>query len=108
MSDALTTELLGSMTLSRLYEVAREHDVKNPRKYKKQELIDLIVSGKGDSDGPGETGTAAPAGPVRRPIERAAPREQAPEADGQRRTGSGAEAREDHREAATATPRDGG
>ena len=32
------------MTLSRLYEVAREHNVKNPRKYKKQELVDIIVA----------------------------------------------------------------
>ncbi len=43
MSEELSQDVLGSMTLSRLYELAREHDVKNPRKYKKQELIDMIL-----------------------------------------------------------------
>jgi transcription termination factor Rho len=93
MSDTLTTELLGSMTLSRLYEVAREHDVKNPRKYKKQELIDLILSGKGDVDGPAAAPPAAEsAAAPPRPIERmAAPREDAPEAEDEARpeTGNG-------------------
>jgi len=44
MSEEITTELLASMTLSRLYELAREHEIKNPRKYKKQELIDGILA----------------------------------------------------------------
>jgi transcription termination factor Rho len=74
MSESLNAELLGSMTLSRLYEVARDHDVKNPRKYKKQELIDLILSGGGDTNG------AADEAPAARQIERAAPREAATEA----------------------------
>jgi transcription termination factor Rho len=43
VSEELSQDVLGSMTLSRLYELAREHDVKNPRKYKKQELIDMIL-----------------------------------------------------------------
>ena len=37
MSEELSQDVLGSMTLSRLYELARDNDVKNPRKYKKQE-----------------------------------------------------------------------
>lgn len=44
MSDDFNPEVLSGMTLSRLYELARERDIKNPRKYKKQELVDLIVA----------------------------------------------------------------
>lgn len=44
MSEELSQDVLGSMTLSRLYELARDHDVKNPRKYKKQELIEMLLS----------------------------------------------------------------
>jgi len=44
MADKLTTEILSNMTLSRLYELAREHSIKNPRKYKKAELVEKIFS----------------------------------------------------------------
>ena len=44
MSEINPAEL-GTMTLSRLYELARDRDVKNPRKYKKQELIDILLGG---------------------------------------------------------------
>jgi transcription termination factor Rho len=85
MSDAINAEILGSLTLSRLYEVARDHDVKNPRKYKKQELIDLILGGgeaapaasngaKAESHRPAEASTPpAPAAPAAEP---AAPTDQ--------------------------------
>lgn len=43
MAEKLTAELLSNMTLSRLYELAREHSIKNPRKYKKAELVAKIV-----------------------------------------------------------------
>jgi transcription termination factor Rho len=56
MAEKLTTEILSNMTLSRLYELAREHSIKNPRKYKKAELVDKILeeadtagNGAGDS-----------------------------------------------------------
>ena len=48
MSDEFNSDVLSGMTLSRLYELARERDIKNPRKYKKQELVDLILA----EDGP--------------------------------------------------------
>jgi transcription termination factor Rho len=60
MVEPITADALGSMTLSRLYEVARDHDVKNPRKYKKQELIDMILGGA-SSNG------ASPAAPIHAP-----------------------------------------
>ncbi|MCB1216642.1 transcription termination factor Rho [bacterium] len=44
MSDEFNSDVLSGMTLSRLYELARERDIKNPRKYKKQELVDLILA----------------------------------------------------------------
>ncbi len=44
MTEKLTAELLSTMTLSRLYELAREHSIKNPRKYKKAELVEKILS----------------------------------------------------------------
>ncbi len=44
MSDEFNSEVLSGMTLSRLYELARERDIKNPRKYKKQELVDQILA----------------------------------------------------------------
>ncbi|MCB1219243.1 MAG: transcription termination factor Rho [Planctomycetales bacterium] len=44
MSDDFNSDVLSGMTLSRLYELARERDIKNPRKYKKQELVDLILA----------------------------------------------------------------
>jgi transcription termination factor Rho len=44
MVEEMDEDLLISMTLSRLYEVARDHEVKSPRKYKKQELIDMILA----------------------------------------------------------------
>lgn len=44
MTEKLTAELLSTMTLSRLYELAREHSIKNPRKYKKAELVEKILA----------------------------------------------------------------
>lgn len=44
MADELTAEILSNMTLSRLYEIAREHSIKNPRKYKKADLVELILA----------------------------------------------------------------
>ena len=43
MADELSAEVLGGLTVSHLYELARECAIKNPRKYKKNELIDLIL-----------------------------------------------------------------
>ena len=60
MQDELNTDVLSNMTLSRLYELAREHDVKNPRKYKKQELVDLILASAPAAKAP-EAPAAAPA-----------------------------------------------
>ena len=56
MADEPNAEILASMTLSRLYELAREHSIKNPRKYKKQELIGLIVDAQGEALPVAETG----------------------------------------------------
>ncbi|MCC7476819.1 transcription termination factor Rho [bacterium] len=49
------------MTLQRLYELARERNIKNPRKYKKQELLDILLSGRvpADEDGGGDDSPAA-------------------------------------------------
>ena len=58
MSDDLNEEVLQGMTLSRLYEVARDNNIKNPRKYKKQELIDLINEELATGNG---AGASAPA-----------------------------------------------
>jgi transcription termination factor Rho len=50
MTEKLTAELLSNMTLSRLYELAREHSIKNPRKYKKAELVEKILAAVPDED----------------------------------------------------------
>src|SRR5687768_11165503 len=55
MSEINPAEL-GTMTLSRLYELARERDVKNPRKYKKQELIDILLGNASESADSGDGG----------------------------------------------------
>ncbi|MDQ3023952.1 MAG: transcription termination factor Rho, partial [bacterium] len=57
MSEINSAEL-GTMTLSRLYELARERDVKNPRKYKKQELIDILLGNASESDHSSSSGAA--------------------------------------------------
>lgn len=44
VADELTAEILSNMTLSRLYEIAREHSIKNPRKYKKADLVEKILA----------------------------------------------------------------
>jgi transcription termination factor Rho len=54
MSEINSAEL-GTMTLSRLYELARERDVKNPRKYKKQELIDILLGNAAESGDAGSS-----------------------------------------------------
>ena len=74
MAEQLTTEILSNMTLSRLYELAREHSIKNPRKYKKAELVDKIlaeakVAARSSAAGTAvaataESGSPAPAPPV--------------------------------------------
>ncbi|MCH7471531.1 transcription termination factor Rho [bacterium] len=48
MPEELNADLLGDMTLSRLYELARERSIKNPRKYKKQDLVDKILGSSGE------------------------------------------------------------
>lgn len=64
MPEALTEEVLSKMTLSRLYELAREHSIKNPRKYKKKELVEKIMEEAGggadaaSDDSGGESGGA--------------------------------------------------
>lgn len=57
MSDINSAEL-GSMTLSRLYELARDRNVKNPRKYKKQELIDILLGNASESADGGDNAHA--------------------------------------------------
>ncbi len=44
MTGELSTEGLSSLTLSRLYELARERSIKSPRKYKKAELVEKILA----------------------------------------------------------------
>lgn len=62
MAEKLTTEILSNMTLSRLYELAREHNIKNPRKYKKAELVDKILAeAKTVDQSAGMAAEAAPA-----------------------------------------------
>lgn len=60
MSGELNAEGLSSMTLSRLYELARERSIKSPRKYKKAELVEKILA----EAEPGPGATESPAGPV--------------------------------------------
>jgi len=70
MQEEINADILANMTLSRLYELAREHDVKNPRKYKKQELVELILAAR-----PAAPAISEPAPPVHaEPPQREAPR----------------------------------
>ncbi|HES58693.1 MAG TPA: transcription termination factor Rho [Firmicutes bacterium] len=61
MGDEFNSDVLEGMTLSRLYELARERDIRNPRKYKKKELIEQILAGGlvEDDDGPPPAAKAA-------------------------------------------------
>ncbi len=55
--EIITADVLANMTLQRLYELARERNIKNPRKYKKQELLDILLSGRvPDEDGAEDNG----------------------------------------------------
>ena len=47
MPGELNAEGLSSMTLSRLYELARDRSIKSPRKYKKTELVEKILAEEG-------------------------------------------------------------
>ena len=44
MTGELNTEGLSSLTLSRLYELARERSITSPRKYKKAQLVEKILA----------------------------------------------------------------
>jgi transcription termination factor Rho len=60
MGDEFNSDVLAGMTLSRLYELARERDIRNPRKYKKKELIEQILAGeKPAAEEEGESQAAA-------------------------------------------------
>lgn len=48
MAEEFNSEMLSNLTLSRLYEIAREHDIRNPRKYKKAELVEQILQQSGN------------------------------------------------------------
>jgi len=71
MAEEISAAALAEMTLSRLYELARERDVKNPRKYKKTELVEMLLGAAPipQDDEPGPSPAAASAESNGRPQE---------------------------------------
>jgi transcription termination factor Rho len=73
MSDINSAEL-GTMTLSRLYELARDRNVKNPRKYKKQELIDILLGNASETADGGSASSNGSNGAAESVLDEPAPR----------------------------------